>query len=55
MKNSLGSKFLCGTCTVTIKHALTGTPFTISHYTKKFEGFTIRNGESFTQKFKVTA
>ena len=29
---------LCGACTVTIKHALTGTPFTISHYPKKFDG-----------------
>ena len=40
-KTSLASKFLCRTCTVTIEHALSGTPFTISHYPKKFEGFAI--------------
>ena len=54
IRRSLASKFLCGACTVTIKHALTGTPFTISHYPKKFEGFAIRNRESFTRVFKIT-
>ena len=43
-----------GACTVTIKHALPGTLFIISHYPKKLEGFSIRNGESFTRVFKVT-
>ena len=53
-KTSLASKFLCTGCTVTIEHALTRTPFTISHYPKKCEGFAIRNRESFTTLFKVT-
>ena len=51
-KNNLASKFSCGACTVTIKHDLT--LFTISHYPKKFEGFAIRNRESYTRVFKVT-
>ena len=44
----------CWSCTVTIKHGLTGTPFTINHYPKEFEGSAMRNRESFTRVFKVT-
>ena len=47
-------RLLYGACTVTIKHALTGRPITISHCPKKLEGFAIRNTESFTRVFKVT-
>ena len=53
-KNGLASKILYEACTVINKHAVTETPFTISHYLKRFEGFAIRNRESFTRVFKVT-
>ena len=39
---------------VTIENAFIGTPFIISHYPMKFEGFAIRNKESFTRVFKDT-
>ena len=39
----------------TVEYALTGTPFTISHYQKKFQRFPIRSRESFTTVFKITA
>ena len=52
--NTLAIKFLYGACTVAIEHVLVGTPFTIRHYPKKFEGYAIRNRESFTTVFKIT-
>ena len=44
---------LYGACTVTFEHALIETHFTVSHYPKTFEGFAIRNSESFTTVFKL--
>ena len=37
---------------VTIKPPLIGTPFNISHYPKRFEGFATKNRESLTRGLK---